>query len=154
MGCSYFIMGNMAIVIALCSSLPLFASCDKAKPTTTTPDEPVIAAVTTKTVEPDPEPPKAEDLWLQPSSDGVIVVGSFNATYAFDEQERSAKRPAARQSKTYEDWEWKRDAIVEVLLQQNLDIIALQGLGGEREVGDIFSSRATRSSTPVVSTRG
>jgi endonuclease/exonuclease/phosphatase family metal-dependent hydrolase len=128
----------MRTLAALSCSLLLLPGCNK---TETTVPEPVVAAVATPAApEPEPEPPKPEDLWLQPSADDVVVVGSFNATYAFDEQERKSERLQARQSKTYEDWEWKRDAIVAVLLQQNLDIIALQGMGGEREVSDVFSS--------------
>ena len=90
----------MRTLAAISCSLLLLSGCNKADQTTA-PSEPVVAAVTTTETAPEPEPPKPEDLWLQPSSDDVIVVGSFNATYAFDEQERSSERLQARQSKTY-----------------------------------------------------
>jgi endonuclease/exonuclease/phosphatase family metal-dependent hydrolase len=68
----------------------------------------------------------------------AISIGTFNLKWAFDNFE--AKRTS--QAKPHvapndEAWQWKRDSIVKILVQEGLDIVALEELGGERELSDI-----------------
>lgn len=71
----------------------------------------------------------------------AFSIGTFNLDWAFDSID--AKRPKQAQPHVATDdaaWEWKRDRIVEVLVAQKLDIVALVEAGGDREIGDITSS--------------
>ncbi len=80
--------------------------------------------------EPEPEPPKVPE--------DAIAVGTFNAQWAFDHHGDDRPRLARPYvPTTAEDWEWKRSRIVEILVAEKLDIVALAEVGGEREVGDI-----------------
>jgi endonuclease/exonuclease/phosphatase family metal-dependent hydrolase len=71
----------------------------------------------------------------------AFSIGTFNLDWAFDDIDD--KRPKAAQPHVAPDgaaWEWKRDRIVEVLVAERLDIVALVEVGGDREIGDITSS--------------
>jgi endonuclease/exonuclease/phosphatase family metal-dependent hydrolase len=80
-----------------------------------------------------PPPPKVPE--------DAFSIGTWNLDWAFDDID--AKRPKAAQPHVAPDaaaWEWKRDRIVEVLVAQKLDVVALMELGGDREISDITSS--------------
>jgi endonuclease/exonuclease/phosphatase family metal-dependent hydrolase len=93
---------------------------------------PPAAAAATETAPPKPASKVPED---------AFSIGTFNVDWAFDSID--PKRPKQAQPHTAPDeatWEWKRDRIVEVLVAERLDIVALVELGGEREITDITSS--------------
>jgi len=96
--------------------------------------EPVPETKPQPLAEPPPPPPKVPK--------DAIAVGTFNLRWAFDhiEQTRRPKLARDRVAQSERDWEWKRDQIAEILVQERLDIVALQELGGERELVDIVSS--------------
>lgn len=102
------------------------AGCKPSEPTP--PPEPVVQAP-----EPEPEPgppPKVPE--------DAIAVGTFNVKWAFDNLEDRRPRQARNQvAKTDEDWLWKRDAIAKILIEERLHVVALEEIGGERELGDI-----------------
>jgi len=82
---------------------------------------------------PAPPPPKV------PAD--AFAIGTFNLDWAFDNID--AKRPKQAQPNVAPDdaaWQWKRDRIVEVLVAQKLDIVAIAEVGGDREISDITSS--------------
>ncbi len=103
------------------------------------PPQPPVAPVAEPEVEaeapPEPEapPPKVPK--------DAFSVGTFNLDWAFDalgdRRSKSAKPNVAPDDDT---WEWKRDRIVEVLVAEKLDVVALVELGGERELSDIVTS--------------
>jgi endonuclease/exonuclease/phosphatase family metal-dependent hydrolase len=71
----------------------------------------------------------------------AFSIGTFNLDWAYDSID--AKRPKHAQPHVATDdaaWEWKRDRIVEVLVAEKLDIVALAEAGGDREISDITSS--------------
>jgi endonuclease/exonuclease/phosphatase family metal-dependent hydrolase len=71
----------------------------------------------------------------------AFSIGTFNLDWAYDSID--GKRPKQAQPHVAPDeaaWEWKRDRIVEVLVAERLDIVALAEVGGDREISDITSS--------------
>lgn len=104
------------------------------------PPKPPVAAATTEPApapETPPEPPAPPPKVPQ----DAFSIGTFNLDWAFDSID--AKRPKAAQPHVAPDeaaWEWKRDRIVEVLVAEKLDIVALAEVGGDREISDITSS--------------
>jgi endonuclease/exonuclease/phosphatase family metal-dependent hydrolase len=107
-----------------------FAGCGPKTATTPPAPAPVAQA------EPEPEPPPPAPPPKVP--DDAIAVGTFNLNWAFDHLEDSRPKQARPYvPTTAEDWEWKRDRIVEILAAEKLDIVALSEVGGEREIGDI-----------------
>ncbi|TPV93982.1 MAG: hypothetical protein B7733_17525 [Myxococcales bacterium FL481] len=64
-------------------------------------------------------------------------VGTFNADWAFDEVDDRSKVANARNSPSEIDWNWKVERIGDLLIAKDLDIVALQSLGGRREIVDI-----------------
>ena len=79
---------------------------------------------------PPPPPPKVPE--------DAFAIGTFNLDWAIDAADvpRTVLGKENR-AKTDEDWEWKRDSIAELLATERLDVVALQELGGERELSDI-----------------
>ncbi len=92
---------------------------------------PVTAAAPEPEPEPEPEPPPPK------VPEDAIAVGTFNVEWAFDELDRRPKRARPHQAKTPEDWAWKRDRIAKILVEEELDIVTLAEIGGEREAYDI-----------------
>ncbi len=86
--------------------------------------------------EAEPEPPKVPN--------DAIAVGTFNLEWAFDDLDDRPKKARPYAAKTPEDWAWKRDQIVEILLAEKLDVITLTELGGERELIDIATEVALK----------
>jgi len=88
---------------------------------------PVVAA---EPAPPPPPPPKVPT--------DAFAIGTYNLDWAIDAADvpRTALGKENR-AKTAEDWEWKREGIAEVLAKERLDVVALQELGGERELADI-----------------
>jgi len=87
--------------------------------------------------EPEAPPPKVPE--------DAFSIGTFNLDWAFDPLED--KRPKSARDHVAPDdeaWEWKRDRIVEVLVEARLDIVVLVELGGERELTDIIASVAVK----------
>lgn len=118
-----------ALRLSVLASL-LAVGCDKQAPP---PPPPVAAAPEPEAPEPEPEPepepPKVPE--------DAIALGTFNLEWAFDEIDERPKKAEAHRAKTPEDWTWKRDRIVEILVAEKLDVITLTELGGERELVDI-----------------
>ncbi|MBV1858528.1 MAG: endonuclease/exonuclease/phosphatase family protein [Nannocystaceae bacterium] len=83
-----------------------------------------------------PEPPKVPE--------DAIAVGTFNLEWAFDDLDERPKKARAHVARTAEDWAWKRDRIVEILVAEKLDVITLTELGGERELIDIATEIALK----------
>lgn len=82
--------------------------------------------------EPEPEPPPPPKV-----PEDAIAVGTFNVEWAFDEIDKRPKKARPHQAKTAEDWAWKRDSIAKILIEEELDIVTLTEVGGEREANDI-----------------
>jgi endonuclease/exonuclease/phosphatase family metal-dependent hydrolase len=102
------------------------------------PPAPVAAAEPAPAVEPAPAAPAAPPPKVP---EDAFSIGTWNLDWAFDSID--AKRPKQAQPHVAPDeaaWEWKRDRIVELLVAERLDIVALAEVGGDREIGDITSS--------------
>lgn len=115
---------GLACALVLCSCAPRTAS---EAPPAPEPAPPVAAA---EPAAPPPPPPKVPE--------GAFAIGTFNLDWAIDAADvpRTTLGKENR-AKTDEDWEWKRDAIGELLAKERLDVVGLQELGGERELADI-----------------
>ncbi len=93
-------------------------------------------AEVTEEAEPEAPPPKV--------GEDAFSIGTFNLDWAYDSLgDRRPKSAKANVAPDDESWEWKRDRIVEVLVAEQLDVVALIELGGERELTDIISSVST-----------
>lgn len=126
-----------ALRLSVLASL-LAVGCDKQAP----PPPPPVAA--TPEAEPEPEP-KAEPEPEPPKvPEDAIALGTFNLEWAFDEIDDRPKKAQAHCAKTPEDWAWKRDRIVEILVAEKLDVVSLTELGGERELVDIATEIASK----------
>lgn len=88
---------------------------------------------------PEPEPKPEPEPEIEPPKvpEDAIAVGTFNLEWAFDDIDTRPKRAQPHAAKTPEDWVWKRDRIVEILIAERLDVVTLSELGGERELSDI-----------------
>lgn len=85
----------------------------------------------------DPETAK-KDAPPRKVPEGSIAVGTFNLRWAFDNLEEQRERQARPHVAPDDDaWFWKRDAVAKVLAEEGLDIVAVQEVGGERELGAI-----------------
>jgi endonuclease/exonuclease/phosphatase family metal-dependent hydrolase len=96
---------------------------------------PPIAAAPRDTPAEEPAPPPPPPPKVPPDA---FAIGTYNLDWAIDAADvpRTAVGKENR-AKTADDWEWKRDGIAELLAKERLDIVALQELGGERELADI-----------------
>ncbi len=114
----------LACVLVLCSCAPRTATEAPPQPG---PPAPVADA---EPAPPPPPPPKVPE--------GAFAIGTFNLDWAIDAADvpRTSQGKENR-AKTEADWEWKRDAIGELLAKERLDVVGLQELGGERELADI-----------------
>ncbi len=65
------------------------------------------------------------------------MVGTFNLGWAFDATDDRTEMANENNAATPADWEWKRNEIAKVLAREQLDVVALQGIGGERELIDL-----------------
>jgi endonuclease/exonuclease/phosphatase family metal-dependent hydrolase len=102
------------------------------------PPAPAPAAEPVAAPAPEPEAPAAPPPKVP---EDAFSIGVWNLDWAFDSID--AKRPKQAQPNVAPDeasWEWKRDHIVEVLVAQRLDVVAIAEVGGDREIGDITSS--------------
>ncbi|MEM7153104.1 MAG: hypothetical protein AAF799_09685 [Myxococcota bacterium] len=149
-----FIVRSTAAFIGAGALLTLSACGPKEKPATETP-EPAVAATPAaeepKAEEAPAEEPKAEEApaeepAAEPAApaakvpEGSFAVGTFNLEWAFDAiEDKRPKKAQPNVPKTDEEWEWKRDRIVEVLVAERLDVVVLTELGGERELSDIVT---------------
>ena len=104
-----------------------------AKPTPPPAPPVVVAPAPEREPEPEPEPPPKVEA-------GGFAIGTFNLQWAFDnfDPERRPKGAREHVARSEDDWAWKRDAIAKILADERLDIVALQELGGERELFDII----------------
>lgn len=119
--------------VASLTVLALSLGCQKqAAP----PEAPVVAQSGEIDEAPEAEPPKVPE--------DAIAVGTFNLEWAFDDIEGRPKKARAHVAKTPEDWAWKRDQIVDILVAEQLDVITLTELGGERELIDIATEIALK----------
>ncbi|MCR9162925.1 MAG: endonuclease/exonuclease/phosphatase family protein [Nannocystaceae bacterium] len=121
-------MGRNAIRLAVVASL-LVVGCDKQAPPATSPVATAVEAEPEPEPELEPEPPKVPE--------DAIALGTFNLEWAFDEIDDRPKKARAHRAKSAEDWAWKRDRIVEILVAEKLDVVTLTEIGGERELVDI-----------------
>ncbi len=113
--------------------IPALVALAGCKPAPPPQPPPVSAAAPEPEPEPEPEPPPPPPKVPQ----DAIAVGTFNVEWAFDEVDTRPKRARPHQAKTPEDWAWKRDRIAEILIAEELDIVTLAEIGGEREAYDI-----------------
>jgi endonuclease/exonuclease/phosphatase family metal-dependent hydrolase len=117
------------------ATLLAVAACGPKSPP---PKPPAPVAAAEPAAEPAPEPPPPPPPKVP---EDAFSIGTFNVDWAFDDID--TKRPTAAQPHVAPDdaaWAWKRDRIVEVLVAEKLDIVALVEVGGDREIGDIVSS--------------
>ncbi|MEM6290997.1 MAG: endonuclease/exonuclease/phosphatase family protein [Myxococcota bacterium] len=126
-----------AVRLSVLASL-LTAGCDKQAPP---PPPPVAVAPEAEPKpepepEPEPEPPKVPE--------DAIAVGTFNLEWAFDEIDERPKKARPHRAKSPEDWAWKRDRIVDILVTEKLDVVTLTELGGERELIDIATEVSSK----------
>ncbi len=110
--------------------------CQKQAPPPTAPMVAETAVEEVAEPEPEPEPPKVPE--------DAIAVGTFNLEWAFDDMGDHPKKARPYAAKTPEDWAWKRDRIVEILVAEELDVVTLTELGGERELIDIVTEVALK----------
>jgi len=98
-------------------------------------EPPPIAAASTTIVAAEPTPPPPPPPKVPPDA---FAIGTYNLDWAIDAADvpRTALGRENR-AKTAEDWEWKRDGVADLLAKERLDIVALQELGGDRELADI-----------------
>lgn len=134
-------------ITTLLASLPLLAlACDRPAEPTTSPAAPPPAAeqeaepakeaaegdAAMKEEKPEPEAPEKK------VPEDAISIGTFNLDWALDDLEDDrTKQGKQRQAKTSDDWDWKRDKLVDVLVAENLDIVAVQEVGSERELSEL-----------------
>lgn len=111
-----------------------------------TPEDPTPALALEVSSEP-PAPPPAPPPKVPADA---MAVGTFNLQWAFDSLDADRRSKVAREAaaRTEDDWAWKRDRIAEILAHEKLDIVALQELGGERELQDLVSSVAVKGGHP------
>jgi endonuclease/exonuclease/phosphatase family metal-dependent hydrolase len=116
--------------ILAASSMVVGLACEPKQETT-----PPATASAAPVRDTEPEPPPAPPPKVPADA---FSVGTFNLDWALDAQDD--KRTALglkHRAKTPDDWTWKRDNIAKILAAEKLDVVALQELGGERELGDI-----------------
>lgn len=82
--------------------------------------------------EPEPEPPPPPKV-----PEDAIAVGTFNVEWAFDDVDKRPKKARPHRAKTAEDWTWKRDSIAKILIAEELDVVTLTEIGGEREAIEV-----------------
>lgn len=116
----------------LALSATVCLACGKQPPPTVTP---ALADIPTSGNEPEPEP---EPEPVRRVGDRSIAVGTFNLQWAHDATNGDGPKLAERmRAQTSEDWDWKVEQIARLLVQEKLDVIALQELGGSSELIDI-----------------
>jgi endonuclease/exonuclease/phosphatase family metal-dependent hydrolase len=121
----------MTICRILAASLLISPLACEQKPATNAPGSTEAAAVADAPPEAPPAPPPK----VPPDA---MAVGTFNVDWALDAaDEKRTALGLKHRAKTADDWAWKRDAVAKILAAEKLDIVALQELGGERELGDI-----------------
>lgn len=108
-----------ALSLLALSSMMLAAGCDR-QATTSPEPTPVVVAVATE----DPEPPPPES----------FTAGTFYLEWFFDERDERSKLANEKNAATAEDFDWKMKEVAKVLMEADLDIVALQSVGSDREV--------------------
>ncbi|MEM6995530.1 MAG: endonuclease/exonuclease/phosphatase family protein [Myxococcota bacterium] len=69
--------------------------------------------------------------------DDAIAVGTFNLQWGHDAAGDAPKLALEYRARSEEDWAWKVERIAQLLVDEKLDVVALQEVGGESEVTDI-----------------
>jgi endonuclease/exonuclease/phosphatase family metal-dependent hydrolase len=92
--------------------------------------------VTAQGPEPEPEP-EPEPKPPPKVPEDAIAVGTFNVEWAFDDIDKRPKQARPHQAQTAEDWNWKRDSIAKILIAEELDVVTLTEIGGEREAMEV-----------------
>ena len=109
--------------------------CDKQQPA---PQPPPVAAQPAPAPAEQPKPvQKAPDRY-----EGTIAIATFNAQWAHDHEGPSTPTGKKARAKDDKAWAWKADAIGKLLAKQAPEIVALQEVGGEKEVADIVAAIA------------
>ncbi|MEE9384843.1 MAG: hypothetical protein V3V08_15680 [Nannocystaceae bacterium] len=75
---------------------------------------------------------------IEGAEDTVLSVGTFSLGWAFDEVDDRTTRANEHNAASKKDWAWKVEAVGKVLVEQKLDIVALQSVGGRRELIDLM----------------
>lgn len=91
------------------------------------PEAPAVVAVAAA----EPPAPVAED---PPPEPVRISVGNFNTEWFFDEKDNRSAAANKKNADSPRHWEWKLAAVARVLAAEDLDLVALQSVGGEREL--------------------
>lgn len=69
-----------------------------------------------------------------------ITIGTFELNYAFDDIDDRSELANSQNAATAEDWVWKRDILAKAIKEADLDILAVQSIGGEREAIELASA--------------
>lgn len=102
-----------------------------------TPTTPPTTNITDNLPAPEPEPEPEPKPPTRRVGDGAIAVGTFNLQWAHDPSGDASKLAMQYRAQTDEDWKWKVERVAKLLIDEKLDVVALQELGGESEVTDI-----------------
>lgn len=124
----------VSTLLVATGSLAIFGCGPKAPPPKPPEPAPTAEAEVEAEAEPEPEPPPKVP-------EDAFSIGTFNLDWAFDPL--ADKRPKQAVPHTSPDdaaWEWKRNQIADVLVAEDLDIVVLTELGGERELTDIIAT--------------
>lgn len=137
------------------SCLALLA-CEKSSPETTNPEPAPAPAPATDKVEvaaqgPAPEEAKPEEVAkADPSAEeapaerkfdpSAVTIGTFSLDFAFDDIDDRSELANSQNAATEEDWAWKRDTLAKAIKEADLDILAVQSIGGEREAIELASA--------------
>lgn len=108
-----------ALSLMTLASLFVAAGCDR---TASTPPEPAPVVVAVATEDPEPPPPES------------FTAGTFYLEWFFDERDERSKLANEKNAATAEDFEWKMKSVAKILMEADLDIVALQSVGTDREV--------------------
>jgi|GEM_PF-1326769 len=124
-------MSKLAAPTLLSCCVFALGACTKQAP----PPAPPVAAAP----EPEPEPVEPEEPPIPERrvGDDAIAVGTFNLQWAHDPLGDTTKLAGEYRAQTDEDWDWKVDNVAKLLVEERLDIIALEELGGQGELTDI-----------------
>ena len=99
---------------------------------------PPASAPLTQAVPPAPLDPFAAPVDVPPPRPrDQLTIGTFNLDWAFDEIDDRPEIGNEQNADTEESWDWKLDAIASILAKAELDVVALQSIGGERELFDL-----------------
>jgi len=121
----------------VCTSLLALATLPACKAAPPPQPPPVVTAEPEPEPEPEPPPPPPK------VPEDAVAVGTFNVEWAFDDIDKRPKKARPHRAKTPEDWAWKRDSIAKLLAAEELDVVTLTEVGGEREAMEIADAVLT-----------